>query len=238
MERQKFWYHHPKLHQFVRKAFVPLALLVFIISFNIFYQLLNLPSSDQVLSTVERAYQNYGYWVVFVGALMEGALFINWYLPGSLIIVIGVVLAKQNTLNLGVVIALVVLGFFVGAIYNYCLGRYGWYHLFARFGLDKPLATINKRVAKNGLPIIFLTYFHPNIGALVATSAGVLKLPFLPFALYSLVALTAWNTLWGLVVYTTGPLVLQVVGNWVTILALSAWVIYIGAKALFSGQKS
>lgn len=215
-----------RLYGALRVIALPLSLLIAFGLFVVLYRLLNLPSPDSLLAIAESSYAHYGYWVVFIGALAEGMLVANWYLPGSGVIVFGVVISAKGSLNVLMVLALVVLGFWITSVINYGLGRYGWYHLLLRFGLREPLERMRQRVHGIGLRIVFATYFHPNVGALAAASCGILRLPFIRFNVYSLAALLIWNSLWTAVVYLVGPKMLRVLNVWLILPVLVAWMLY------------
>ena len=188
---------------------IPLIVLVFYLCFIYLYKALGLPSSEEVIASAQRYYENYGYWVVLAGALIEGALFINWYLPGSIVVALGVVFARQAGLNVFLMLTLVILGFFLTALFNYALGRFGWYHILLKFGLKAPLEKVQAKMEGRGLKILFTTYIHPNFGSLAATAAGILRLAFSKFCLYSLVAIAVWNSLWTILFYYLGNVLLE-----------------------------
>jgi membrane protein DedA with SNARE-associated domain len=202
------------------------AAVVFFLMSQI-YGFFDLPAKEEIIAWAQAYYERYGYSVVFVGALVEGMLLINWYLPGSIVIVLGVVFAGQDPAKASFMVLLIILGFYISALVNYVLGRYGWYRVLTALGLDAPLLKVKTQVEKRGLPILFSTYIHPNLGALTATSAGILHLPFAKFALYSAIAIIAWNSMWGVVVYLVGPAFLQLVGMPMIMFVLAAWLVYL-----------
>lgn len=216
-----------KAKEFFRYAIVPISLLIIMLLVIPVSKILNLPSEEELILKTRNFYLEYGYLVVFIAAIIEGALFINWYLPGSVVIVLGVVFAKEASLNVVLVVAFITLGFLLTTILNYFLGSFGWYRLFMKLGLRAPVDKARQKMEKYGLPVIFGTYFHPNMGALTATSAGILKLPFVKFFLYSLIALIIWNTLWGIAVYFSGTVILKTLSNWTIIFGLTIWIIYL-----------
>lgn len=211
-----------ELFQFIA---IPLFFLFLFLIFAISYELLGLPSSEKLISIAKNFYTTHGYWVVFVAAILEGLLAVNWYLPGSAVIVLGVTLSHETPINPVIIVGLVMLGFFVTSNINYFLGRFAWYKIFMFLGLAKPLDKMKSRVEKHGLSIIFSTYFHPNVGALVATSAGILQLPFFNFVIYSSIAIIIWNTFWGIVVYLFGSFILRIAGMYVIIILISIWLL-------------
>ncbi|OGI68178.1 hypothetical protein A3A05_01205 [Candidatus Nomurabacteria bacterium RIFCSPLOWO2_01_FULL_41_12] len=193
--------------------YLALPLIVLALYFGIIYlfRYLGFPSPEEIIAFTQRYYETYGYSVVLVGAIAEGALLINWYLPGSIVVALGVIFAKQAGLNVFLMLGLVILGFFLTALLNYALGRFGWYHVFLKLGLQMPLEKMQSKVADKGLKILFTTYVHPNFGALAATAAGILRLPFFKFFLYSLISITIWNSLWTILFYYFGSFLVHYV---------------------------
>jgi membrane protein DedA with SNARE-associated domain len=198
---------------FEKKIFryIALPIIVGVIYFCLVYfiRYLGFPSPEEIIAFTERYYETYGYWVVLVGALVEGALLINWYLPGSIVVALGVIFAKASGLSVLLMLSLIIFGFFSTALINYFFGRYGWYHVFLKLGLKAPLEKVQSQVRDKGLKILFTTYVHPNFGALAATASGILKLPFLKFALYSFISITLWNSLWTILFYYFGSFLLE-----------------------------
>src|SRR3989338_4030824 len=137
---------------------IPLIVILLYLCFLFLYSVLGLPSSEEIIASAQKYYERYGYWVVLVGALVEGALFINWYLPGSVVVALGVVFAKQADLNVFLMLGLVIIGFFLTALFNYALGRFGWYHVFLKLGLKAPLDKVQTKMEGKGLKILFTTY--------------------------------------------------------------------------------
>ena len=207
---------------------VPFGLLIFMAILLTVWRFFELPTLTEITGFAQNSLREYGYLVIFIAALAEGILLANWYLPGSVVVTMGVVLAQESGLHPLLTVAVITVAFLITSILNYLLGRYGWYRLLLRFGLKGALESTKARVEKHGLKIIFGTYFHPNVGALTATSIGILQMPFRKFFWYSLAALSAWNTLWGLVAYFTGPKILKIITFQAVIAVLALWVVTLG----------
>ena len=88
-------------------------------------------------------------------------------------------------------------------------------------------------MTKHGLVAIFMSYWQPNLAALVATSAGILDFSFTKFLIYSLVAAVIWNTFWGVLVYSIGERALNLVGLRFVFLAVFLWIAY----RIWNGKK-
>ena len=195
---------NPKHQKILQYVAVPALAVIFYLIIIFIYRKLGLPSPETIISWAQNYYEQYGYWVVLVGALAEGALFINWYLPGSIVVALGAVFARNAGLNIFLMLAMVVIGFYATALLNYAFGRFGWYHAFIKLGLKQPLEKVQAKVENKGLKILFTTYVHPNFGALAATSAGILRMDFSKFALYSFISILLWNSFWTTVFYWFG----------------------------------
>ena len=165
-----------------------------------------------------------------MGALVEGLLLINWYLPGSVVVALGVVLAKSSDLNVFLMLFLVILGFFITALFNYMLGCYGWYHLFLKLGLKGPLDKMQKKVEDKGLSVLFTAYIHPNFGALAATASGILRFSFKKFFIYSLISIMAWNSFWTIIFYYFGNVLLEHIN--LLIVVAGMFIYFMFAKSL------
>jgi membrane protein DedA with SNARE-associated domain len=215
---------------FLKFAAAPLTLVVVFATVLVLFYIFPLPGKADIIAFMKHYYDQYGYWLVFIGAIGEGMLLFNWYFPGSVMVVFGVIFSRPDPVKAAVMVLLIMLGFFLSYLFNYALGKYGWYRLLLRLGLRKPLENAKTRVETKGLRLIFFTYFHPNLGALTATSAGILHLPFRKFLLYSIVAIIAWNTLWGFVAYFVGPVLLDYMGPTMVLIGLALWLVYLALK--------
>jgi membrane-associated protein len=225
------------IRSILRFAAVPLGLLVVFAVYLGLYNLLGLPQPKEILMYAQSSYSEHAYLMVFLGALGEGLLMFNLYFPGSVMIVFGVTLSKGNPLKALVLVTLVVTAFLIDAVINYALGRYGWYHFLVKIGMKPSLERAKLRVERKGWVTIFSTYIHPNVGALTATSCGILQLPFRTFVLYSLLSLIFWNALWGLIVYYFGSTVLQYASFTAFTIVLILWSLFAVVRGFISHRR-
>lgn len=186
---------------------------------------LGLPDAKELIALTTDFLNEHGYLVVFIASLLEGLLLLGWYLPGSVVMVLAVIASKDGPLHTPVVVIIIILGFTLTSLFNYALGKYGWYRLFLLFGLGPALERMRLRTKDKGLRLIWSTYFHPNVGTLTATSCGILRLPFAKFATWSAAATALWNTLWGVVVYFIGDFAINFLKMWVLLVLLLLWVL-------------
>ncbi|OGG77696.1 hypothetical protein A3F56_00370 [Candidatus Kaiserbacteria bacterium RIFCSPHIGHO2_12_FULL_55_13] len=193
-------------------------------SFYAVWGLLGLPPQAEVIELARGYFQTYGLITVFICAMLEAMLLVGWYFPGSLVIVLAVVVAGNDIAQVIGVAVVTTLGFLVAYTFNYFMGEYGWYKLFAALGFREPLEKAQKQLTKYGPRAIFLTYWHPNLGALTATAAGILFVPFRTFIVYSIGATVVWDTFWTIVGYTLGNTAITVIGPKFVVAFIALWI--------------
>ena len=207
-----------------KKALLPISVLGIFLLIYLAWRFFALPPEEEILEIARFYFDKYGLAILLVSALVEGTVLVGWYYPGSLIIFLGVILAGKDISKVAEAVAAITAGLFFAYIINFLAGKYGWYRLLLRFGLREALEDVKARVTRYGLLAIFMSYWQPNLAALVATSAGILDFSFSKFLIYSLVAATLWNTFWGALVYFVGEGVLSLVGIRFILLAIFIWI--------------
>ncbi len=223
------------IKEFSLFAAFPITLLVVLGIFLLTYQALDLPSYDEIIAFAKAQYEVHGYWVVFVSALAEGFLLINWFFPGSIVVVMGTLFATQGAQSVAITIALVMSALFMMAMVNFYMGKYGWYKIFLKFGLENEIERMRKRIEKHGLKILVLSYAHPHVGSLTATAAGILQIKTKTFVKYSIAAFAFWATVWVAMVYTVGEQLLELINFKNLIIIMIAWIFVMGIQ--FSVKK-
>lgn len=209
-----------------KKALLPLSVLGVFLLLYLAWRFFGLPPEERLIEIARFYFDKYGLAILLVSSVVEGTVLVGWYYPGSLIIFLGVILAGKDIEKVAVAVGTITLGLFFAYIINFLLGKYGWYRLLLKFGLRNALEDAKERVSKHGLIAIFMSYWQPNLAALVATSAGILDFSFTKFFLYSLIAVSIWNTFWGTLVYFVGEGALSLVGLRFVFLAIFVWIIY------------
>lgn len=212
------------LKEFTLYAAFPLTLLLLLGIFLATYQLLDLPTYNEILAYAKAQYEIHGYWVVFVSALAEGFLLINWFFPGSVVVVMGTLFATQGAQSVALTVSLVMTGLFIMAIVNFYMGKYGWYKIFLKFGLEKEIEKMRQRIEKHGLKILMISYVHPHVGSLTATAAGILQINTKTFLKYSFLAFAFWATVWVGLVYTAGEKLLSLINFENLLIIMVIWI--------------
>ena len=193
----------------LRALSIPISLVAVYISMVVLWHVFHLPSPEKSTQLIESYFLVYGLWIVLIASFIEGVLLIGQYFPGGLVIFLGVISARGDIVRVVEVVSVVSLSFFVAYYVNYILGKYGWYKLFAKFGLADSIHNAKEKLSRHALFAVLSNYWDPNVSSIIATAAGVLDIPLPRFLLYSACGIAVWNTFWGILVYYIGEAILN-----------------------------
>ncbi|MDP3725955.1 MAG: VTT domain-containing protein [bacterium] len=199
----------PTFYNIFKILAIPISLLLVYLSLLLLWKLFGLPSPETLAETAKDYFNQYGLIVIFIAALIEGVLIIGQYFPGGFIIFLGVISAAGNVPKATAVVLIVCLAFFISYYINYLMGKYGWYKLFLKFGLANALENAKQKLSRHVFNAILSSYWEPSLASITATAAGVLQIPARVFLSGSIVGIIIWNTVWGIVVYFIGDLLLK-----------------------------
>ncbi len=188
---------------------MPLFFLALFGSLFVVWEIFNLPPSEAILGIAEGWFDQFGLIALFFSALIEGMLLVGGYFPGVFVIFVGIILA-ETALEAVVAVGVVTVGLFIAHLFNYALGRYGWYKLLVRFGLRRAIEKAQTRLVTKGPFAILTSYGIPSIAALTDTAAGIIHMPFRTFCMYSLISVVSWDIVIGVFVYTFSDTALAV----------------------------
>lgn len=197
-----------------------------------------LPSLDDLVQFLRTLYDQYGYLIVFLGALGENTALLGLVLPGGTLALLGAFYARQGTLNIAWVIVLAWIGTVLGYHVDYLIGRYALKRLVThwaptrlgrRLRIAARLRQARMLLRKHGGKAILISHTVGHIRSFVALSAGATHMRYSRFLAFELVAALIWNTLYGVLGYLAGA-------EWETlqkIIARAGWVIAGVVVALF-----
>lgn len=213
-----------KLKNFLSPIWLPLFALAAVAMFYTVWMLLDLPPRNEVIETARQYFEHYGLITILIAAIIEGALFVGWYFPGSLVIVVGAVFAGKDIGQLFEVFVATTIGFWIAFTFNFFVGKYGWYRLLTALGFREALERAQAQVVHYGPRAIFLTSFHPNLAALTATAAGILQMPFRTFLIYMIAATLLWDTFWTTAAYFFGEYSIELIGPKFVLPFIAIWI--------------
>ena len=110
------------------------------------------------------------------------------------------ILVKRGVFQAPLAIFATSVGSLIGSLISYLMGFYGGRPLILKIGkyllLDhEHLEWTEKWFARFGSPTILIGRFIPVVRHLISIPAGLGKMPLLPFALYTLIGATIWNSI-------------------------------------------
>jgi membrane protein DedA with SNARE-associated domain len=145
-----------------------------------------------MLSLIER----YGYLVVFLGVMLEG---VGIPLPGETVLITAGVLAHRGSLTLWETTVMGSLGAVVGGQAGYCVGRFGGRPFVLRWGryafiTPERLGRAERFFEQHGGRAVFFTRFITGLRVFGALVAGMSRMSWSKFTLYSVLGGVVWAT--------------------------------------------
>lgn len=155
-------------------------------------------NSADVLNNIDPYLEAYGYYLIFLALFLENTVIIGLILPGETILLAAGFFSARGVFSLPVVITI---GFFAalsGNVLGYALGRLGGYAFIKRFGDSLHISQGKIGAAEayfetHGGKTIFLGRFASVIRVFISLIAGASKMRFLPFFIYTFLAVLAWT---------------------------------------------
>ncbi|MDD5621144.1 MAG: VTT domain-containing protein [Candidatus Pacebacteria bacterium] len=228
---------NPKYKKILKLLSIPLILLAVYLILILVWKICNLPSEEALLEMLRDAFAKYGLWIVLIGAILEGLLFIGFYFPGLTIIFFGIVLASANIDIIAKTVAVISIALIVSYLIDYTIGRYGWHKLMVKFGLKSSIDNAKKKIENKKLRTILFSYWNPNFASLIATAAGALKIPFFKFFILNFIGVIVWNIVWAVLAVFLGENAIKYMGIEYVILFIFAWIAILLLKNYFSKKK-
>ncbi|HIK15675.1 MAG TPA: DedA family protein [Leptolyngbyaceae cyanobacterium M33_DOE_097] len=186
------------------------------------------------LETVEEIAQQYGYWAVFLGILLEN---IGFPIPGETVTLAGGFLAGSDQLDYWIVLADATLGAAIGGNIGYWIGRTGGWALLTRVGKllrvkEPKLLALKQQFSDNAPKAVFLGRFIALLRVFASPLAGIAEMPYPQFLFYNTVGAATWATVMVSLAYFAGQVVPldQLVGyaskfGLVTFVIIVAWLV-------------
>ena len=213
------------LFEVLKAGFLPFTLGVIFLAVGLLYDQLNLPNSTEIVAIFRQWFNKIGIAVILIGAFFEGMFMLSFYFPGSVIIVMSVLVMGDRLDSLLSIGAMALIGFTVANVINYLLGREGFYRLLVFAGGEQLLKKSKGKVLTRPWSTIFLTSWHPNFLAITVVSSGILRINFWKVMISSFVSLSFWITVWILLLTPfVETIVLRDENNtWLIFAVFAAW---------------
>lgn len=194
-------------------AQLPLLGACVVVGVYFIWTFFDLPPREALIELFRGWIAQYGYIIIFAGAFLESLLLIGWYVPGSLVIFLSVILAPSPQAA-AISVLIVIAGLWSGYTFNFFVGKYGWYKLLIAFGIKQYLDEAQAKLTRYGVLAIFSSYWNPGLASFTSTAAGILHYPPIKFLSYSITATALWGIFWGTVVFILGERALHMFLSW------------------------
>jgi membrane-associated protein len=162
--------------------------------------------ANSIFQILSEFFARFGYWVVFFGVMAEN---IGVPFPGETVLLFAGFLAYQGKMHILPAILTAIAGATTGSILGYLLGWYGGSpvvnRLLARFPrLRKRYDEAQTMFLKHGQWAVFAARFITGLRVFAGVLAGVLRMPFSTFLLFSFVGAVCWALVIGYVGFVFG----------------------------------
>lgn len=182
---------------------------------------------DNSIQIIEQYMQQYGYWAVFFGVMLENA---GLPIPGETILLIAGYLSHKHELNLLLVMLIAATGAVIGDNIGFAIGHHYGRGILLRFGrfvflTPKRLDHISNYFARYGNKTILVARFIAGLRVFAAILAGASKMPWRVFVVYNIAGALLWSIVISGLGYLFGqslPLLVHWVGRSGTILLAAA----------------
>jgi membrane protein DedA with SNARE-associated domain len=168
-----------RLRAGLENALLPLCLSLFVLVAGLAHMVLPVPSLTELFALLQAFFRDYGIPALLVAAFIEGIFLFSFYIPGSLVIVLGVIIFADDPHRLAAIGLVCWIGVNLAMIVDYAVGRYGLYRLLASFGATAAVAGTERWMQRFGRAAILVAAVHPNLLSLVMVCAGIARTPLL-----------------------------------------------------------
>ncbi len=179
-----------------------------------------IPSSKELVDAFSTLYANYGYQIIFVGALLESLILVSFFAPGMVAMGLGAVFARTGQIELPLVIAVASSGLIIGYTIDFLLGFYGFSEVINRFDYGKFLEKAQKQIKRFGKRGLIVGFAYPNVGSFLSFAAGMTKMSAITFLVVTIISTIFWATVWGIVLYSLGDIFLSLITKYSLLIML------------------
>ena len=156
-------------------------------SLNVFRRL-----SEWLVGKTEDLFDEYGYYLVFFGVLLENTMFLGLLVPGQVILILAGLSAENGSISLWLVMPLAVVATIVGDTISYLFGRLGWARVLERGSMGQALERMRAPVESNSSWLIFAYHFSAYSRVVGPVAAGLFHIPYRKWAPLDYIGGTVW----------------------------------------------
>jgi membrane protein DedA with SNARE-associated domain len=163
--------------------------------------------SEWLIGKTEDLFEDYGYYVVFLGVLAENSMFLGLLVPGAIILILAGLSAENGSINLWLVVGLALTATVIGDTISYLVGRLGWARFMEKGAMGRALERVREPVESNSAWIILGYHFAGYSRVVGPVAAGLFQIPYRRWAPLDY----AGGALW-VITFTTVGVILGLAG--------------------------
>ncbi|ESA35365.1 membrane protein [Leptolyngbya sp. Heron Island J] len=182
------------------------------------------------LETIEALAQDYGYWAIFFGIMLEN---MGLPLPGETVTLVGGFLAGSEELLYRWVLSSAIAGAVLGDSMGYWIGFYGGWPLLLKLGSlfridEAALVNIREQFSQNADKAVIFGRFVALLRIFAGPLAGIAQMPYWKFLLCNLLGASLWGTAMVTLAFFVGRLIpLATLVGWVAQFTVAALVLVV-----------
>ena len=157
-----------------------------------------------LVGKIESLFDDYGYYLVFFGVLVENSMFLGLFVPGALILLLGGLAAENGAINLWWVLALGIVATILGDTISYYIGRAGWTKALERTGMGEMIEKVRGSMESHSAWIILAYHFAGYSRVVGPAAAGMFRIPYRRWAPFDYLGGTLWVLAFTMLGYVLG----------------------------------
>ncbi|MHB0977565.1 MAG: DedA family protein [Candidatus Aquicultorales bacterium] len=163
---------------------------------------------SKIVQFIVEYFTAYGYYLVFFFLLAENSLFLGLVVPGDAVLLVSAFLAATGELDISTVLLVAVVAAVVGNNIGYFIGREGGRRVIDRLGSrwlpPERVAAVEKYFAVHGQKTVFIGRFVAGFRTFIPLFAGISKMSYPIFMLYTVGSVVVWTLVVGLLGFFFG----------------------------------
>ena len=148
--------------------------------------------SQWSIGKLETLFRDYGYYVVFVGVLLENSMFLGLLVPGAVVMILAGLAAENGAINIWIVLVLGVSATILGDTISYLIGRLGWTRALERGSFAGMMEKARRGMESNHRWIILAYHWAGYSRVVGPAAAGLFRIPFRRWAPLDYAGGTLW----------------------------------------------
>jgi len=168
------------------------ALAIFFVIMIFVREPLGLPGIDTLAEIAKGFFERYGLIALYVSAVIESLFMISFYFPGSLVVILAILVSDRSIPALGAIVLIGWASVLTATVINYWLGKEGAYRILLKLGSEKSILDMQAWLEKRGRWAIFFSAVHPNLLAITNICMGIARAGLLRTLTLSFISILFW----------------------------------------------